>query len=98
MLDIPEKSRSIINEILRTHAPGCEVRAYGSRTSGMAHAGSDLDLVVIGNIDGKQLAKLKGAFEESDLPMSVDILDWNVLPEDFKRSIGKKYEVVQKAR
>jgi len=99
MLDISEKHRAIIAAILHDLIPDCEVRAYGSRTNGNSHSGSDLDLVVAGKekIPLKLLLKLKGAFEESNLPFSVDVLDWNEIPEDFKRSIEKKYAVVQKA-
>jgi uncharacterized protein len=99
MLDVSEKYKSIIQDILHRLAPECEVRAYGSRVNGGSHAGSDLDMVVIGKkpIDWKVMAKLRGEFEESNLPFSVDVLDWNALPENFKQSIAEKYEVVQAA-
>jgi hypothetical protein len=65
--------------------------------SGASHVGSDLDIVVIGkeSLDWKVMAKLRGEFEESNLPFSVDVLDWNALPENFKDTITRNFEVVQ---
>ena len=99
MIDVSAKYFSVIKDILRRLVPGCEVRAYGSRVAGTSHAGSDLDIVVIGKdpLHWKIMAKLRGEFEESNLPFSVDVLDWNALPENFKENIAGKYDVVQEA-
>jgi predicted nucleotidyltransferase len=97
MIDLSDKQRGIISGILQTHASGYEVRAYGSRVNGTSHAGSDLDLVVIGNEKPgwENIAKLKEAFEESNLPFRVDILDWNSIPESFQKNIKRQYTVLQ---
>jgi type I restriction enzyme S subunit len=97
MLDVSEKNISIIKDVFRRLVPACEVRAYGSRVNGASHVGSDLDIVVIGKepLDWKVMAKLRGEFEESNLPFSVDVLDWNTLPENFKDTITRNFEVVQ---
>jgi type I restriction enzyme S subunit len=100
MLEVPEKYLSVIKDILGRLVPGYEVRAYGSRTSGSSHVGSDLDIVVVGKepLDWKVMAKLRGKFEESNLPFSVDVLDWNTLPANFKDTITRNFEVVQEGR
>jgi len=97
MLDFSEKHMALIKAILKTHVPDREVRAYGSRVSGASHPGSDLDLVVMGkeSLGWKRRTGLKSAFVESNLPFSVDVLDWNDLPENFKENILMKFEVVQ---
>jgi predicted nucleotidyltransferase len=41
-----ENGISIIHGIFAIHLPDAEVLAYGSRVSGTAHDGSDLDLAV----------------------------------------------------
>ena len=99
MLEVSEKYLSVIKDILGRLVPGCEVRAYGSRVAGTSHAGSDLDIVVIGKepLQWKAMAKLRGEFEGSNLPFSIDVLDWNALPENFKENIAGKYEVVQES-
>ena len=80
MLDLTDKQLSAITSILGKLVPDHEVWAYGSRKNGNGHAGSDLDLVIVGKdkITWQLMAKLKAAFEESNLPFSVDALDWNL--------------------
>ena len=52
---------------------------------------SDLDLAVSGEgpLDWRTLGRLKEAFEESDLPMRVDVLDWHALSDDFRRVVER---------
>ena len=38
---------------------------------------------------------LREAFEESDLPFRVDIVDYNTVSEAFRAIIEEKYEIVQ---
>ena len=40
------------------------------------------------------LGRLQGAFEESDLPITVDVLDWHSAPESFREVIESDYTVV----
>lgn len=97
MIDISNKDLQLVISILKTHLPGYEVRAFGSRVNGKSKPYSDLDLVVIGNkkIDLKILFQTEEAFEESILPFRVDLLDWNAISESFQKIIEQKYEVIQ---
>ncbi len=75
-----------------------EVWAYGSRVDGSAHDGSDLDLV-IRNLDGKRLSiddfiEIKERIQESNIPILVDLFDWDRLPESFHRNIEARHEVL----
>ena len=45
-----------------------------------------------------RLRRLKEAFEESDLPFRVDVLDWHAISDRFHKVIEKKYEVLQKGK
>jgi len=86
--------------ILRTHVSKCEVWAFGSRVHGRnLKRFSDLDLAIITDkpLDSLLLADLKDAFSESDLPFKVDVLDWAVTSERFRRIIEKEHVVVQAA-
>lgn len=39
------------------------------------------------------------AFSESDLPFKVDILDWSIISEEFKKIIAKgKSEILQRGQ
>ncbi len=74
----------------------CEVRAFGSRVNGTTKSYSDLDLAVVGSgkLSDDTLRCLKEAFEESDLPFRVDVLDWNATSPGFQKVIEKQYEAV----
>ena len=95
-IDLTPEQRRIILGLLRTHLPNVTVWAYGSRVRWNARPYSDLDLVAF-TAPGQesQLANLKDAFEESNLPFGVDLLAWDDLPESFHRRIKKDYAVLQ---
>lgn len=98
MLDLDKKYISLIQTILNTYVPNQTVLAYGSRTKGTSHEGSDLDLVIVSDKDAitqKQLSALRDAFSESNLPILIDVLDWNTLPDEFKQEIDKEHIVLQ---
>jgi|LauGreSuBDMM15SN_2_FD.fasta_scaffold24162_2 type I restriction enzyme S subunit len=93
-LDMDSKHLSIVKDILKQSISGKLVWVYGSRIRGTSKKHSDLDLVVFG-LDSKKFSELKEAFEESNLPFRVDLLDWNKIPESFQNNINKKYIVLQ---
>ncbi|MBU3694438.1 MAG: nucleotidyltransferase domain-containing protein [Rhodocyclaceae bacterium] len=94
-LDLKPAHLEELRRLLRAHAPGAQVWAYGSRVIGGAHEGSDLDLVLRQPDDLTRptptLAALRTALQDSRLPMRVDVHDWADLPESFRREIGRKY-------
>ena len=96
-LDLKPAHRAIVERILAEHAPGLEVRAFGSRVTGKARHYSDLDLAVVGEepLPGTALTLLREAFEESNLPMRVDVLDWCAIPDNFRTTIQRRYVVLQ---
>ncbi len=73
----------MLKAVLAAHAPDAEVWAYGSRVSGGAHEGSDLDLVVRNPEVWRRrlrICTLRDALTESDVPILVEVLDWARLP------------------
>ena len=96
MLDLTPQNLTEVRRILLLHVPGRTVRAFGSRVQGNAKPFSDLDLVVMGNtpLDFRQLAALKDAFAESNLPFRVDVIDWASTSETFRGIIEGAFEVV----
>ena len=97
MIDLDPKYLETVQHILTEHAPECEVRAYGSRVTWTAKDYSDLELAVVGRkpFSLRRMRQLKEAFEESDLPIRVDVLDWHAIPDGFKKVIAEEYEVIQ---
>lgn len=94
LIDVESKHLAILKKILKQHVPSKTVWAYGSRVTWTAGAKSDLDIVVF-DADSKQINDLKDEFAESDLPFSVDVMDWGKIPEKFKENIREKYVVLQ---
>ena len=96
-IDLNPNHLVTVKAILEEHVPECEVRAFGSRATWTAKDYSDLDLAVVGEgpLDWRTLSRLKEAFEESELPMRVDVLDWRATSENFHRQIQRDYVVVQ---
>lgn len=96
MVNAKPEHMKIIKGILTELVPEYEVRAFGSRVNGTAKKYSDLDLALVGKhkIDLRKLRQLEDAFQESDLPFRVDILDWNMIDDEFKKLIEKKYDIV----
>ena len=98
-VDLNPNHLATVEAILADHVPEYEVRAFGSRATWTARDYSDLDLAVVGKgpLDWRTLSRLKEAFEESDLPMRVDVLDWHSTSESFRKVMAREYVVVQKA-
>jgi predicted nucleotidyltransferase len=89
MIDLSPDHLKIIKAILSKHIPHCEVRVFGSRATGRAWRYSDLDLLIVGPglLDLSTLGRLMEDFEDSDLPMVVDIVDWHGISEEFRAAI-----------
>ena len=99
MIDLNPHHLDTVKRILAEHLPGCEVRAFGSRATWTAKEHSDLDLVVVGAkpLDWNRQCLVREAFEESDLPIRVDVVDWESLSEGFRQAIDGDCVVLQEA-
>ena len=89
MIDLSPHHLATVKCILAKHVPDCEVRAYGSRATWTARDYSDVDLALVGTgpLGPGVVADLKEAFQDSDLPMRVDVLDWHGVSEEFREAI-----------
>jgi type I restriction enzyme S subunit len=96
MICVSPLELSLIQSILKKHAPDCEARAFGSRYKWTANDYSDLDIALAGGkkLTLKKLCAVKDAFEESTLPFRVDVLDWNAVSAEFREIISNGYEVI----
>ncbi len=94
LIDLDKEQLALLDEIIKRHIPNKPVWAYGSRVTWKASEISDLDLTVF-DCDPTEVFNLKEAFVESDLLISVDVMDWESIPEKFKNNIKKKYVVLQ---
>ncbi len=94
---IREKDRKSLHNYFETITMPVEIWAYGSRVNGLAHEGSDLDLVIrtkdLQPFPISEYTKLVEQIRESNIPILVEIRDWTRLPESFHQQIEKQYEV-----
>ena len=94
IIDLSPPQNKILQKILRQQIPNKTVWAFGSRVEWKASETSDLDLVAH-KCSGAEIADLKEALEESALHCSVDVLNWEDIPDSFRANIKKHYVVVQ---
>ena len=89
-VDIRPDHLEIVQDILREHLPaGFRVWVFGSRANWKTKDSSDLDLAMEGAdaLDYKAMVGLEVAFEESDLPYTVDVVDLNAVSPEFKNIV-----------
>lgn len=96
MIDLKSEYLMCLKSILKKQVPGFEVRIFGSRVNGKAKEFSDIDIAIVGKdvVDWHIMEDLKNAFSESDIPYTVDVVDWNDISEEFRNIIDEKYVVI----
>lgn len=90
-LDLTSVHRRIVLDILHAHLPlGVRAWIFGSRATRRARRYSDLDLAIDAGRRpaADETAILWEAFDESDLPYRVDIVDWHTIGDDFRHLIA----------
>lgn len=99
VLHLPDKYAQEVHRLLKLHIPRAEVWAYGSRVQGDFYEASDLDLVARFPPSDKpelfRLSEVTEAFQESNLPILVQIVDWDRIPQAFRDEISAGYVVIQ---
>ncbi len=89
-VDIRPDQLEIVQDILREHLPaGVKVWVFGSRANWTTKDSSDLDLALEGEgkLNHRVLGALKDAFEDSTLPYTVDVVDFNRIGDSFKQIV-----------
>ena len=97
-IDLAPEVFERIRTILEAHVADCEVWAFGSRVGARSKTFSDLDLAVIAPsaLPTRRLALLAYAFEDSDLPITIDVVDWHELSPAFQRRIAEHHAIVHR--
>ena len=95
-IDVGSDQLKQVKDILNQFVPNYEVRVFGSRIRGTAKKYSDLDLVIMSQkpIPIQKMALLKEAFSESNLPFKVDLVDWSLISDEFKKVIEQGNVVI----
>lgn len=87
MIQTEPKHWKIIQSILKKYP--YHFYAFGSRATHIAKEFSDLDLCYKENIPKHIITEIRGDFEDSNLPYTVDIVAWSDCSDDFKKHIEK---------
>ena len=95
LIDLDKKQLTLLKKILQQEIPNKEIWAYGSRVTWKAQETSDLDLLIF-DCNSKQTSALKETLAESNLLISVNVMEWENIPENFQKNIKEKYVVLQK--
>ena len=76
-----------------------QIWAFGSRVNGDAHDMSDLDLVIVPNdektLDSLELMDFKENLQNSNIPILIQVMDWNIIPKSFHENILNNYEIME---
>lgn len=99
-MHLEERYLNMVLEILKKYVPEYDIWLFGSRVHGRnLKKASDIDLCVK-TLDKplplELYGKIKTAFDDSDLPYFVDVVDWTTASDTFKQIIEREYEVIQK--
>jgi uncharacterized protein len=100
IIDLTPQHLATVRAILQTTVPSIHAFAFGSRVHEMntvakvkKHSDVDIALEPAYPLCWRVLADVREAFEESDLPMRVDVIDWSVCTDDFKHHVVNKYSL-----
>ena len=92
-IDISPEQRAIVQRILADHLPmGTLAWVFGSRVTWTAKPFSDLDIALEATapLPVDVLFDLEEAFEQSDLPWKVDVIDLNVVSPKFRAIVERQ--------
>ena len=92
-IDIRADHLRIVHDVLARHLPdGVKVWVFGSRATWATKDSSDLDLALEGDgeVPARSLSALEAAFEDSDLPYAVDVVDLRRIGERFRRIVAQQ--------
>lgn len=97
MINITDEQKQIVLHILNYYVPDSLVLAFGSRVRGDFRKYSDLDLLVIGadKLSINEWGELVEAFQESELPFRVDVVDGHTVSVEFRQEILKNHVVLK---
>ena len=93
-IDLPDAHKQQVLEIIRRRLPDATVWVYGSRAKGRARRYSDLDLMLDDRgraIPWSVLGNLDEDFDESDLPIIVELHDMAATDANFLERVRNDF-------
>ncbi len=93
-IDLTPEHRAQVLDIIRRRLPDARIWVYGSRAKGRARRYSDLDLMLDGHgktIPARVMGDLDEDFDESNLPIIVDLHDMALTDARFLDRVRKDF-------
>ena len=89
-----------IKDIISKHLDMTDyhVFLFGSRAEGTGRKFSDVDIGIEGKkpVPSSKMVQIKDEFEESDLPFTVDVVDFSTVSPRFKKTAKKNIISISK--
>ena len=98
VIDLSDAHKRLVLEIIRRRLPDATVWVYGSRAKSSARRYSDLDLMLDNRgkgIPGSVMGNLDEDFDESDLPIIVELRDMAETDAAFLDRIRKDFLLLE---
>ena len=92
MINIEPRHLDMILSILKKYDQTFYI--FGSRITEKARRFSDVDLFYVDDIPEKTIYSIQDDFEESDLPYTVDVVNYNRCQPYFQKIIKEKKELL----
>ncbi len=89
MAVLAERYKGQLVEIIHKYVPHATIYLFGSRATGKARSGSDIDLALDAGavISRSKIIAILLAIDETIIPVTVDVIDMCVVSEDMKQAI-----------
>ena len=87
MNTIPGLTDEQLSQVQKCLPKQTKVKLFGSRVKGNFRQLSDLDVCIMSDLSRAEITKIIEAFEESDLPFTVDVVLYGDCSDEFKSLI-----------
>lgn len=89
---LTDPERLLVRQLVQRVIPDADFRIFGSRATGRSRPYSDLDLLILRpeRLSWEQRAALRDAFEASDLPYMVDVVEAAALPAGIAERVRRE--------
>ena len=89
---LKDQEYAFLNENLvkRLKGRGLKVYVFGSRSTGINHPFSDVDILLEGDVNldiESEIRCIKEFFEESNFPYKVDLVHYNNLAKSYRKTV-----------
>lgn len=90
---VSEKYKTRLIELISKHLPDAKIYLYGSRARGDHSPLSDIDVAVDMHgipADKYKMAHISLSLEDLNIPLGIDVVDFNLVSESMRESIKKE--------